>query len=262
MRRKIYELVEITDNGNGGRKVYDLYDILMLVFIIISLIPLCFKESNGFFTFLEYASVVVFGADYILRWITADLKLGGKGITPFVRYPFSFFAILDLLSLLPALSVIYPGFGVLRLFRLGKAFRALRLLRYSNSFQMILAVIRRERRPLTAVCALAGGYIFLSALILFQVEPDSFDTFFDAIYWSVVTLTTVGYGDIYPISDTGRIVSMLSSLMGIAIVALPTGIISAGYINELSRAERKARSESCEEEQNNEDYRIHFFRRR
>ncbi len=262
MRRKIYELVEITDSSINGKKVYDLYDILMLVFIIISLIPLCFKESNGFFTAIEYIAAAVFGIDYLLRWITADMKLGGSGIVPFIRYPFSFFAIMDLLSLLPALSVIYPGFGVLRLFRLGKAFRALRLLRYSNSFNMIVSVIRRERRPLTAVCALAGGYIFLSALILFQVEPDSFDSFFDAIYWSVVTLTTVGYGDIYPVSDTGRVMSMLSSLMGIAIVALPTGIISAGYINELSRAERKERGESDTEDPEKDDYRLLFFRRR
>ena len=77
----------------------------------------------------------------------------------------------------------------------------------------------------------------LSALIMFQVEPDSFESFFDAIYWAVVTLTTVGYGDIYPVSDVGRIVSMLSSFMGIAIVALPTGVITAGYMSELNKNE-------------------------
>lgn len=70
---------------------------------------------------------------------------------------------------------------------------------------------------------------------MFQVEPESFESFFDAIYWAVVTLTTVGYGDIYPTSNIGRIVSMLSSFMGIAIVALPTGIITAGYMNELNK---------------------------
>ena len=86
-----------------------------------------------------------------------------------------------------------------------------------------------------AVGVLAGGYILLSALIMLQVEPESFESFFDAIYWAVVTLTTVGYGDIYPTSDIGRIVSMLSSFMGIAIVALPTGIITAGYMNELNK---------------------------
>lgn len=262
MRKKIYELVEITETGENSRKNYDLYDIFILIFTIVSIIPLCFKESNGFFTFLEYAAAAVFTVDYILRWITADLKLGGKGVVPFLRYPFTFFAILDLISLLPSLSIINPGFGVFRIFRLSKAFRALRLLRYSQSFNMILSVMRRERRPLTAVCVLAGGYIFLSALIMFQVEPDSFDTFFDAIYWSVVTLTTVGYGDLYPVTDTGRVVSMLSSLMGIAIVALPTGIISAGYINELNRAERKERGEKSEEGEEDTHPQFLFFRRR
>lgn len=79
----------------------------------------------------------------------------------------------------------------------------------------------------------SAGYILLSALIMFSVEPSSVETFFDAVYWSVITLTTVGYGDIYPISDIGRVVSMISSLMGIAVVAMPTGIITAGFMNEL-----------------------------
>lgn len=152
-----------------------------------------------------------------------------------MRYPFSFFGIVDLLSILPPLTMLSSGFKLFRLFRLNKALKALKFLRYSHSFELILNVIKREKRALAAVCVLAGGYIALSALIMFQVEPDSFDTFFDAIYWAVVTLTTVGYGDIYPTSEIGRIVSMTSSFMGIAIVALPTGIITAGYMRELSR---------------------------
>ena len=112
----------------------------------------------------------------------------------------------------------------------------LKVLRYSKSFNLIISVVKREKKGLIAVGVLAGGYILLSALIMFQVEPESFESFFDAIYWAVVTLTTVGYGDIYPTSDIGRIVSMLSSFMGIAIVALPTGIITAGYMNELNKS--------------------------
>ena len=86
-----------------------------------------------------------------------------------------------------------------------------------------------------AVCYLSFGYVFLSALVMYSVEPESFDSFFYAIYWAVVTLTTVGYGDIYPVSITGRIVSMISSFAGIAIVALPTGIITAGFMTELTK---------------------------
>ena len=104
---------------------------------------------------------------------------------------------------------------------------------------MILSLVHRQRQALITVCVLAGGYIFSVALIMFQVEPESFNYFFDAIYLSVVTLTTVGYGDIYPISQMGKVISMISSFMGIAIVALPTGIITAGYMNELNRREKE-----------------------
>ena len=211
------------------------YDRFMLVCIVCSIIPLCFKETTPLFIWIDRVTVAVFIADYLLRWITADMKYQAKKGIAFLRYPFSFFAIVDLLSILPSLTVLNSGFKLFRLFRLNKAFKALRLLRYSKSFNLILSVIKREKKGLLAVCVLAGGYIMLSALIMFQVEPDSFETFFDAVYWAVVTLTTVGYGDIYPTSDIGRVVSMLSSFMGIAIVALPTGIITAGYMNELNK---------------------------
>ena len=88
-----------------------------------------------------------------------------------------------------------------------------------------------------AVCTFSLAYIVISALVIFNVEPDTFETFFDAIYWAVVSLTTVGYGDIYPVSTAGRVVSMLSSFIGIAIVALPAGIVTAGYMDELSKAD-------------------------
>lgn len=84
-----------------------------------------------------------------------------------------------------------------------------------------------------AVLYLAIGYIFVCTLIIFNVEPDSFNTFFDAIYWATISLTTVGYGDIYPITTLGRIITMVSSFMGIAIVALPAGIITACYMKEI-----------------------------
>ncbi len=85
-----------------------------------------------------------------------------------------------------------------------------------------------------AVCTFAVGYILVSALIIFNVEGDSFTNFFDAVYWATVSLTTVGYGDIYPVTTAGRIIAMISSLLGIAIVALPAGIITAGYMDVLN----------------------------
>ena len=100
-------------------------------------------------------------------------------------------------------------------------------------------MIKEEKNVLLSVCYMAIGYIFLSALIMFSVEPDSFQTLFDAIYWATTALTTVGYGDIYPVSAIGKIVSMISSLMGIAVVALPTGIITGGYISALDEKKKQ-----------------------
>ena len=114
-----------------------------------------------------------------------------------------------------------------------KVLRIFKIMRYSKSFQIISHVISNSKDSLVAVYILAVGYILISTLIIFNVKPDTFDTFFDAVYWTTVSLTTVGYGDIYPVSTLGRIITMISSVFGIAIVALPAGIIAVGYMNEL-----------------------------
>ena len=100
---------------------------------------------------------------------------------------------------------------------------------------MFLIVFHRQKDSLTVVCVLAVGYIFISALVIFNVEPETFNNFFDAIYWATVSLTTVGYGDIYAVSMAGKVITMISSVFGIAIVALPAGIITAGYMEELNK---------------------------
>lgn len=145
-------------------------------------------------------------------------------------------AIIDLLSILPSINMINKGFKVLKTIRLIRTFRVLRIFksfRYSKNIQIILQVGKNSKKALIAVLHLAIGYIFVCALIIFNVEPDSFNTFFDAIYWATISLTTVGYGDIYPITTLGRIITMVSSFMGIAIVALPASIITAGYMKEI-----------------------------
>ena len=243
MRKRIFEIIE---KANNDDKVSHVYDFFMIVVIIISLIPLLFKQENTVFRILDKVTVCIFIIDYILRWVTADYRIERKGVIPFIRYPFSMMAIIDLLSILPSLTLINKGFKVLRVLRMIRALRVMRVfkaVRYSKSFEIIGNVLRSSKNSLAAVCALAGGYIFVSAMVIFNVEPDSFDTFFDAVYWATVSLTTVGYGDIYPVSTIGRVITMVSSVFGIAIVALPAGIITAGYMNEI-QGNRDNNSES------------------
>ena len=249
MRRRIFEVIEI---ANEDDKLSALYDLFMMLVITLSLLPLMFKESTPVLSTLDRAALVTFIGDYLLRWATADYKFKQKGILPFLRYPFSFMAIIDLLSILPSLTVLNASFKVLRVLRLMRAlrvFRVLRAVRYSKSIRIIGAVLRRSKTELIAVGTLAVAYILISALVIFNSEPDSFDNFFEAVYWATVLLTTVGYGDIYPVTTIGRIIAMVSSLFGIAIVALPAGIITAGYMRELERQrqeeEREARREQA-----------------
>ena len=115
-----------------------------------------------------------------------------------------------------------------------RVFRAFKTFRYSKNIQIIKNVFVKQKDSLMVVCALAFGYIFITALIMFNLEPGTFKTFFDALYWATVSLTTVGYGDIYAVSNIGKFITMVSSLVGIAIVALPAGIITAGYLDEIN----------------------------
>lgn len=237
MRERIYHIIE---KSNGEDKLSQIYDIFMMIAIVASLIPLAFKDENPLFFWADKVAMVIFIIDYLLRWATADYKYGRKSVFSFLRYPFSPMAIIDLLSILPSLSIINNGFKalrVLRMIRTFRIFRVLKVVRYSNSFQIIGNVVRSSKDSLIAVGVLAVGYIVVSALVIFNVEPDSFNNFFEAVYWATVSLTTVGYGDIYPVSTLGRIITMVSSIFGIAVVALPAGIITAGYMNELRKRE-------------------------
>ncbi len=177
----------------------------------------------------------------LLRLWTADFKLK-RGALSFVIYPITPMAIIDLLCILPSFTPLASGMRllkVLRLFRTFRVFRAFKMLRYSKSMVIIIEVIREQKEALMAVGTLAMAYILISALIIFNVEPDSFNDFFDAVYWATVSLTTVGYGDIYPVTDAGRIITMISSVFGIAVVALPAGIITAGYLDKLSDSKKE-----------------------
>ena len=160
----------------------------------------------------------------------------------FTRYPFSAMAIIDLLSILPSIIAVSEALRilkVLRLLRTLKVFRVFKVIRYSKSISIIINVFKRQKESLLVVCGLAVGYILISALIVLSVEPETFPTFFDAVYWATVSLTTVGYGDIYPVSMAGKIITMCSTLFGIAIVALPAGIVTAGYMDELNKIRKE-----------------------
>lgn len=243
MRERIFEIIEASDKDDKWGQAYDWF---MIGVILASLLPLTFKRSSTALIAIDYISAEIFMIDYLLRLTVADYKLK-QGVISFFKYPFTFMAIVDLLCILPTFLELSAGFRLLKIIRLMRTlrvFRTLKLFRYSKSITIIANVIEHQREPLITVAGMAGAYILICALVAFNIEPETFGNFFDAVYWATISLTTMGYGDIYPVSVLGRFFTMISSFVGIAVVALPAGIITAGYMTELTKtAEARAAQE-------------------
>lgn len=232
LRQRIYEIIEVSEDND---KLSSIYDIIMMISIIISIIPLCTHENYFVFGIIDKVTVIIFIGDYILRILTADKKLR-RGTLSFFLYPFTPMALVDLLSILPSLTVLAKGYRLLKIFRLlrtFKVFRVFKAFRYSKNINMVINVFRKQKDSLMVVGGFAIGYILISALVIFNAEPETFETMYDAIYWATISLTTVGYGDVYATTTIGKFITMISAVLGIAIVALPAGIIIAGYQDEL-----------------------------
>ena len=218
-----------------------IYDWFMLVVICLSIVPLMFRVTYPIFNVIDIACCIIFIIDYILRWITADLRSKRKPFVAIITYLFNAWALIDLLSILPTLSLLSPSFKLLRIARLSKILRVVKFLRYYEPLQIMLRVIRQEGRTLLTVLVMALSYVFCTALLIFNVDDEPMiNTFFDAIYWAACTLTTVGYGDVYPVTITGRVIGMISAVVGIALIALPSGIITSAYLDELRKKSQKS----------------------
>ena len=227
MRKKIYNML----NQNA------IYDTFMFTVIIMRIIPLAFVKQQSWMTLIDRITVIIFIVDYILRWFVAD-KLSNK-LNKFILYPLTPMAIIDLLSILPSITLLNSSFKLLKIFRLFRSLRLLKILklvRYSKSITMICNVFKKQKETFITILVMAITYILVSALVIINVEPETFPTYFDALYWATISLTTVGYGDVYAVTTIGKIITMISSFLGIAVVALPAGIITSGLMDELSKS--------------------------
>lgn len=246
-RLRLYEIIEKGQSQDTLSKLYDRY---VLVLVILSAIPLVVKLWDRRIYLLDRTVTCLFIVDYLLRWVTADYMPRLQKYPrwkAFLLYPLTPMAIIDLLSILPVLTTfsMLPTMTmanflrVVRLMRLFRCVRFFKTMRYAKSMEYLYRAVKRESKLLTAVLLIAIVYVFVSAAMIFSVEPDTFDGFFDALYWATATLTTVGYGDIYPMSRIGRAVSMVSAVFGIAVIAMPSSIITAGFLEEVNRARFK-----------------------
>ncbi len=236
VKKRVYEVIEVSSIGDASSKAYD---IMLTTAVIVGLIPLTLKSDNIYTPVIEIFTTILFVIDYVSRVWTADYKMGYKNVKAYIAYILSPLAIFDLLSIVPIIYLFSPVTSAIGLLRLFRIFRVLKLIRYSKTAVIISNVLRKVKKQLLAVLILIIIYIFVSAMLIFQLEPNLFDTFFDALYWATISITTIGYGDIYPTSNVGRLITMVSALVGVAVIALPSGMITAAYIGEINKKKSK-----------------------
>ncbi len=242
LKNRIFQIIEkATEDDKASKK----FDIFIMTLIILNTIAIVLESFNSlsekyslYFTVFEVISVIIFTIEYLLRVWTSDLLyLYSKGkLSAMLRYIFSPMAIIDLLAILPFYLPMFIPFDLrfLRMFRISRLLRLLKINRYTKALTVIINIIKSKKDELLATVFMMLFMIMISSTMMYyfenQVQPEAFPNIVASFWWAIATLTTVGYGDIYPITAMGKILASIIAVLGIGIVALPTGIISSGFM--------------------------------
>ncbi|MCB1742479.1 MAG: ion transporter [Gammaproteobacteria bacterium] len=230
LRHRLFE----TDDPIGRRFGLCIQCLILLAVVEFSLetLPGLSPASRRWLTYVEAGTIAIFTVEYLLRLYAAERPL---------RFFFSFFGLVDLLAVLPFYVATGLDLRGVRIFRLLRLFRILKFIRYTAAANRFVLAIRiaKEELVLFSMVALMVLYVAAMGIYLFEHEaqPDKFRSIFDALWWAVATLTTVGYGDVYPITDGGRLFTFVVLMVGLGIVAVPTGLV-ASALAEARRIEQ------------------------
>jgi voltage-gated potassium channel len=242
-REKLFRMVSVGVIDEPINQAYDIISTSALLLNLAASIMLTYDNLAAKYGLIlvaiESATVLFFGIDYVLRLITANyLYPESNERDSLIKYIFSFAGIIDLLSFLPYyLPVFFPsGLAVFRMFRVVRIFRLFRINTYYDSLNVITEVIVSKKQQLLSSVFIILTLMLASSLCMYSLEheaqPEVFKNAFSGIWWSASTLLTVGYGDIYPVTTMGRVFSIIITFLGVGMVAIPTGIISAGFVEQ------------------------------
>ena len=261
IKKYIFELIQ-PSRSNIGSLIFEIFIMALIAFSVISVFITTFPISSVFSDFLnkvETFSLIIFTVEYLLRVWTADLLYPDKGkFRSRLAYITSTMAIIDLIAILPFFLPMFLPFNLvgLRAFKLLRILRIFKLSRYSDALSSITKVFRKKLHEMVVSMIVVFILLVIVSLLIYYVEhdaqPDKFANAFSGLWWAVATLTTVGYGDIYPITVPGRILGAVIAVMGIGMVAIPAGILSSGFVEMLSSQEPQ--NDDPEEEKEKKNY--------
>ncbi len=254
LQRSVFEHL-YSRNLPYGRKI-SLVESFILLLIILNVVGIILESfpniHSKYALFLyqfEVTSVILFSLEYLLRVWVAPLRF--PELTPWqarIKFATSAYGIIDLLSIVPFYLpyLITLDGRILRILRLLRIVRIFKLNRYSRSMRLVGSVFKEVKNDLLVTLAMCLILLLVSSAIMYHIEheaqPDRFVTIFDAFWWAVATLTTVGYGDIFPITGWGKFVSGIIAILGIGLIALPAGILSSAFILKLNERKQEANS--------------------
>lgn len=249
MKKRIYDIIGSPDKPTKASKIFDIFIICLIILNVIIVIADTFKlpdNVESVLWWIEAVSVVIFTVEYLLRIYVSDLMY--PEMSPFharLKYMRSFMAVIDLLAILPFyIPYIIPiDLRVLRMLRIIRLLRIFKINRYTTALSTIADVFKRKRHELLSSMIVVSMLMIIAAVLMYNIEneaqPEAFKNAFAALWWAVATLTTVGYGDIYPVTALGKILSAIIALLGIGLVAVPTGIIASGFVESMEENQKK-----------------------
>ena len=250
-KKRVFQIIEVGYDLDFMSRAYDFINVFAILLNVLVSVLYTFEDIKAqyasWLTAIEIITICFFAIDYFLRVWTADILYSelpkGKA---FRKYIFSFMGIVDLLSFLPYfLPIFFPaGTVVFRMIRIVRIFRLFRINAYYDSLSVITEVIASKAQQLISSVFIILVLMLASSLCMYSLEheaqPDVFSNAFSGIWWATSTLLTVGYGDIYPITTMGKLFGIFISFLGVGMVAIPTGIISAGFVNQYTTIKKRA----------------------
>lgn len=254
LRKRLYQVLQEPRPGDGLARVVNGFLVTLIVINVLSII-LVSVPSIGMrflrtFVWIEVISVAFFTAEYILRLFACRENPAFAGRGGRLRFALGGLQVVDLLALLSFfLPLAFASLEFFRIFRIFRIFRLVKLVRYSDSLQLLGRVIDAKKRELGMVLSMFLVAMTLASTLMFYAErlaqPDKFGSIPSAMYWAVVTMATVGYGDVTPVTALGRLLTMLVALSGVLVLALPTAIIGSGLMEELEKRREKKVCPHC-----------------
>lgn len=245
VRRRIFEIVQTAEVGDKWSRLFDYFILVSIGISVVISFAITFRLSPAVASscrICEIAIVLIFTVEYLLRLLTADFLFPKDGpIICRLHFILTPMGIVDLLAILPFyLPFLFPGsLSFLRLLRVVRLMRLSKIGRYVGAFHAISSIFVEKSKELFVSIMATLIMLVMASLLIFYAEhdaqPEVFKNAFSGLWWAVATLTTVGYGDIYPVTIAGKIFAALMALLGIGLVAVPTGILSGAYMEYLSR---------------------------